>query len=500
MRAIVAAALAAALLVTAAAPAQQPAQTEADVALWLGDLERLKTGLARNYANFEYAILGQRLDLPALAARTEAAIRAASDDDGRRRALIRMLRNFHDPHIAVAPIAASATPPAAGEASLACDAGGAAYAENAGLPFARNADYMALDHDAARIFPAGIQRTASGRRFGIVRIPTFVDRAWALPCATAAAQLRLAPEDPCNDACGETLEPAIGRILSRSLAETLAALQQASAEAVVVDLTGNGGGGNWAEVAARILGGPLPGARLAYLRHPSWVATLEAEAGDLDAALQGARGEWRARLLHARAIVRTAIAEARESCDLSGAWTDPAYSTGGRPLPCSPLVSDMRWSTGFEPYAAPHEPIPGRAEALVYAPAKYGAWTEGATRLPVFILVDRDTYSAAELLAARLQDHGRALIVGEVTGGAGCGHAAGGGNDILLAHAGLRIELPDCARLRADGANERRGITPDVLVVWGASDSPVQRLEKMLRALDRMPLAANRRDDPIPAR
>jgi C-terminal processing protease CtpA/Prc len=81
--------------------------------------------------------------------------------------------------------------------------------------------------------------------------------------------------------------------------------------------------------------------------------------------------------------------------------------------------------------------------------------------VPLLLLVDRRTASASEYLAVRFKDHAHATILGEHTAGAGCG-MTNGGVPISLPRTGLRVELPDCARLRQDGRNEREGVDVDV--------------------------------------
>ena len=59
--------------------------------------------------------------------------------------------------------------------------------------------------------------------------------------------------------------------------------------------------------------------------------------------------------------------------------------------------------------------------------------------------------------------------MGAPTVGAGCGHTNGGTPTTLNNRGGI-LELPDCARLRADGSNEVMGIQPDVLVGLRTTD------------------------------
>jgi C-terminal processing protease CtpA/Prc len=92
-------------------------------------------------------------------------------------------------------------------------------------------------------------------------------------------------------------------------------------------------------------------------------------------------------------------------------------------------------------------------------------------RGPLIVLVNGGTGSAAEQFAAVLQDNHAAVVMGAPTVGAGCGYTNGGTPTTLKNSSGI-LELPDCARMRADGSNEVMGIQPDVLVGLRTTDGP----------------------------
>ena len=107
---------------------------------------------------------------------------------------------------------------------------------------------------------------------------------------------------------------------------------------------------------------------------------------------------------------------------------------------------------------------------------------------PVIVLVDEQTASAAEEFAALRQDNRAAFVLGSRTAGLGCGHTWGG-TPTRLANSGAILNLPDCARFRADGTNEVRGVFPDLLLPWRAIDGAAFRA-RMLEAV--LPQAAAR--------
>jgi len=96
----------------------------------------------------------------------------------------------------------------------------------------------------------------------------------------------------------------------------------------------------------------------------------------------------------------------------------------------------------------------GRAENQLEYTAKRGQWLNG---VPVVILVDRSTASASEVLAGALQDHGRALIIGEKTFGKGSVQS------VLNLRNGSGMRLTTSRYYTPSGRSiQAEGIQPDV--------------------------------------
>ena len=93
---------------------------------------------------------------------------------------------------------------------------------------------------------------------------------------------------------------------------------------------------------------------------------------------------------------------------------------------------------------------------------------------PVMLLVDRSTASASEVLAGALQDHARALIVGERTFGKGSVQS------VLPLRNGAGIKLTTARYYTPSGRSiQAEGIEPDVVIVWEEfSDTGDSRLRE----------------------
>jgi carboxyl-terminal processing protease len=121
----------------------------------------------------------------------------------------------------------------------------------------------------------------------------------------------------------------------------------------------------------------------------------------------------------------------------------------------------------------------GRAVDQIEYTAKPGGWLEG---VPMVVLVDRSTASASEVLAGALQDHGRALIVGERTFGKGSVQS------VLNLRNGSGMRLTTSRYYTPSGRSiQAEGIKPDVEVAEveiKESDDNHRREEDLDRHLD----------------
>jgi len=446
-----------AVLFTASAGAQQ----NFDPKPWLDDLAQMRTALETRYANIAWLTTDRGADLDEYFARTQKRIERAQDAGSARNAFDMLVRRIGDGHIDIEwpqPSTPNATAPSAHD--VCADAG---YdASKFGAPLAARMPGYAAIKSAS--FPAGMI-AAGGKRIGILKLGLFSAEGMPPLCHAALATLKIASDAPCDDTCRDRIGKETGARMNDDFISTLEALNAAHIDALLIDLTGNGGGSEWAEAAARMVTPTrLKSERIAFVRGRQWSKEFADAEKDLRAAAKTASPKDRALLLNLAGQAKAKRAGAEEPC----AKPDCVLGEGF-------------YASGLLDSANPKS-LEGKSWAPdVFTPMEH-SYREGIWHGPLLVLVDGETWSAAEEFAAVLQDNHAATIIGEPTGGAGCGHTDGS-EPVILTNSSARLSLPDCARLRADGSNEVRGIVPDIALPWGRHDGPELRAATLFKVL-----------------
>jgi len=409
--------------------AQAGAAEQVDTTALLDSVERF---LAERYANFPDRVADLKLDLPALHARTDSALRAARSNTELRRAIESLLATFHDGHLRLQSVrrasAASSSggqsPPisARASASSVCRAWGYGSARSRSS-FEALDGYTSLPRSGAP-FERGVV-VRDGKRTAILRIDTFGLEPHAWACTSAWEEwTERQPDASCDDDCAESLRAVIAQRIADGLQAAVSQLADAGADLLIIDLTGNGGGTEWVSRAVRAVGTQrIPATR---------IATISSRASSSSLAPNIAA-----------------------TCDPMRAWRFAAAA------PC-----DFRVQRAID-----------SSDARLNAT---GPWSGR-----IAIVIDRGTASAAEQFAANLIDHAGAMSLGARSYGSGCGYTSGN-RPLVLGELNLEIVAPNCSRFRKDGSNEVNGIAPSLDAGWRDGDGAKRRAELVLQRLLRI--------------
>jgi hypothetical protein len=433
-----------AFLSLAAAPVWNPAP-------WIADLDQLRTAIDHNYPNRDW-LTGQReVSLDRWFNRTADVIRQGTNDADARRALDSLIERFNDGHVVLHwPRAASAGNPT--------DPGMASSARPATIETfcaARGYDAEQVTVGTAASLP-GYQPIVGGGPFaagtvqvgdhkvGVVRLGVFSPQGYPTLCKRAVISTRTAFNKPCDDACDDRVLTKAYALMTHDLMKTVESLQVAGAQVLLIDLTRNGGGTEWAEAAARIVSPvPLRSAQIRVIRNNNLVKRWSGLATRLRREAEIERSEDQTILLDLAKRADAIANQVRPCADSSCSFLAPAGFASG-------LLSE-----------SPAGRLHGRKwESEIFGPAQF-PYRDSVWKGPSIVLVDDQTWSAAEQFAALMQDNNAAVVMGTRTGGAGCGHIDGN-DEITLSYSGAKLELPNCARFRKDGSNEVGGIVPDI--------------------------------------
>lgn len=420
---------------------------------WIADFEQLKDEIENSYANLKWAGPAKQVDLAALNETTLAALENARSNSQARAALAAFIDGFKDNHFHIEsgpprPVAAVMNLwPEGGQPRL-------NYRMKAGevceaLGFNQKKLFIQIDHpglteNKTTEFAAGVLALEDGRKFGFIRIPKFQQRDYGASCERSWQTFSAGRTGACDESCQDEFYQVAKSEVAAQLAREANALAKEATDGLIIDLTGNGGGTEWADDAAAALT-PITLARPAgaFVRGEHWARQFQSDIESFQ------KDKYDADL----AIARSLLDSARTRCDLSTIWSD------AQPTPsCWNVVTQTPYSVNHFAELKQAHPYAGK----------------------LYILVDEATASASEQFTAILQDNNAATVIGSTTMGVGCGYT-NGGIDIKLRNSGLAIRMPDCARMRADGSNEYEGVRPDIVVDWGASESSKgMALEKAL--------------------
>lgn len=462
-----------ALLVCMLALAAPAAAEPFDRSVWIADFEQMKQAITRESPNLEWAV-ERGLDLNAVEQRARSRLAAATNDAAAHSALERFVRNFADGHM---ELSWPASPPASAGAP-------AARSTCAELGYWRAPDEYGIAARLPGYRPVGPQEDhvragmvqVAGQAMGVLRIPLFAPSDGQ--CAAVLRERGMPPNAPCDEQCADVVSRRADDLFLAVIADRLRLLTEAGADLLLLDVASNGGGSDTSIAVARMIGGAgVSTPRLAFVRNSARAKDLEEDEAVVRAGLAQATPEERLLIRSILGNYTDARAEAVKPCDLSPLWR-------GQPVGCSNLVRGSFYAGGLTPLDSFTRQRTGAWAEIISSTARFsyrpGQWTK-----PVLVLVDQSSASSTELLAAMLQDAGRATIVGAPTLGAGCGWTLPR-QDVVLRHSGARLSIPDCARFRRDGRNEIDGIEPDVLVGFRPFDTPRQK-EQRLSA--RLPMA-----------
>ena len=252
-----------AVLFAASADAQQTF----DPKPWLADLEQMRTALMTRYANIEWLITDRGADLDDYFARASKRIANAQDAGSARAAFDGLVRRLGDGHIEIG-WPQPGTPHAAATPMNDVCAEAGYNAAKFGAPLAAlMPGYRQIESGS---FPAGVV-TIGHHRIGVLKIGLFSAEGMPALCHAAMGAMKIAPDTPCDDACrGRIAKEAEARMNDDFIA-ALELLNAAQVDVLLVDLTGNGGGSEWAEAAARMVTPlRLKSERIAFVRGAQW--------------------------------------------------------------------------------------------------------------------------------------------------------------------------------------------------------------------------------------
>ncbi|MGH7585415.1 MAG: hypothetical protein ACREMH_04140, partial [Gemmatimonadales bacterium] len=301
---------------------------------WLADLDQLERATASSYANLDWMVERGVVDPAELHRLTDSLIRHAGSDGEARAALREFGRAFKDGHFGVrrpkpgivSRIERMVRGGGTSDELLASVDGRTACAR-LGYESDVNESRLALAPGyrvhAEGSFPTGLVQIPGGETAGVLRVSSFSETGYPDVCEGVWETFRgsLTHDSACVNECQWRFQWEVASALLLEEANAVRSLRQAGATILVVDLTGNGGGTDWVDPAARqLVARPISATLSSGVRHRHHVGPLEGDRPPLlnDLARTDLKPGQRELLTAALARLDSAIAEAKAPCDRSG--------------------------------------------------------------------------------------------------------------------------------------------------------------------------------------
>ncbi len=296
--------------------------------VWLEDFNQLKREMSAKYANLEWTVETRGLDLKQLSEQTEARLLKAPSETEAKKIIQSFLDAFGDGHLSVqweqnkgnssAPADATQT----GDKIPLCQRlGYQSHNQPPRIAFTKLNNFREINTDDSKYLSIGVLRAATDKDIGVIRIPIFSEYAFPDLCEQAAAEMRLTKDSPCDDECGDRVGRSAANLLTAALARQIEVLKRNKTSALLVDISGNGGGTNWTEPAARTLSAkPLRSPRQQFIRHEHWTKQLKKRLATIEADSRQTAPPNRELLRQGENILRKALVESQKPCDRGGVW------------------------------------------------------------------------------------------------------------------------------------------------------------------------------------
>lgn len=456
---------------------------------WIADFEKLKTEMVNGYSNLKFAREKERLNLKKLNEKTLLGLESAKSREEAQSVIREFLKSFNDGHLRAriynVPGNTNIKTMSGSSALTNKDMAATALIK---MAYEKREPKFTIHYDSVpgyemlstdeNPFPSAIIEKQN-HRIGVLRIGFFGYWRYWDTASNLWEEFRKSFDGDCDRECEWSFTQKVENKLTQLLIQNILELKSRNIDALVVDVSGNGGGTEWYEAVARLFSADkLIDPPFYFTNHAIWqnVLTNQLKLIDDDLNNTAIQVELRTSLRGHRKFIEGLLKNSIDHCETNQVWLN-------NDLNCLKLV--------HHPYAyrlprdiMDHPQFMELRSKYILQTHRFMPYTRGVydTSDRLFIVQDHRSGSATEGFTSILQSNGAAIIVGETSFGAGCGYT-NGGFEVVLENIGLAVKMPDCVRLRNDGKNEFLGINPDIPIHWSKDNSSFQKGNMVIESI-----------------